>query len=223
MSPSISPSYQSGLGNDLLLEFSISTDFLHFPTEFFQAISTLFSYTLLIDSLDNGIVPKPTAFELIFRRNAVQHALLSLPAAAELAHLDETETHLEANMYLYESLRLGSLLFSIALVFPVPVTDWMIRNVVWQLRSAILAFKYTNNGKGWAGKERMCLWLCVLGGVASKEVPEERLLLIDMVRELSVVLGLKSWEEVIGVIDRYLWMNRACDEGGRQFWCEVVG
>jgi hypothetical protein len=148
--------------------------------------------------------------------------LLSLPTATELTDLDEIAAQTGADLYLYESLRLGALLFSIAVVFPVPVTVGMVRNMIKQLRIAILAVRYRKDGNGWAGRQGMCLWLYVLGGIAAEGVLEERSFFVDGVRQLSVFSGLQTWREVVGVIDSYLWMETACDIGGRELWSEVI-
>lgn len=183
---------------------------LNIPPAFFTVMTSLIEYTSRLEVWSRGIEALPSIFDMTSRRNILQHSLVSLPTGAELAHPEGTP--------LYESLRLGTLLFSAAVIFPLPPVTGIFHNLVVRLVAAILQ---VSSGDGWDGFERTCLWLCVLGGIASDEMVERRLFL-EIVSNLKQRLGLETWPQAVVEMKRYLWFESACDSGGRAFWAEVV-
>lgn len=204
---------------------AFSTELLHspdLPRDFFTTISVLIDYIGHLETWAQNSDSCLSPLELTSRRNTIHHMLLSLPTAAELTSPSATD--------FYESIRLGVLLFSAAVVFPLPPIAGVIQGLVTRLRCAILAVSLRNAprlvsetllGVGWLGFERTYLWLCVLGGVAAKGL-SDRILFASIAMELAEILKLKTWSQVVGELKRYLWLDSACDRGGREFWDEVM-
>jgi hypothetical protein len=173
-----------------------------------QALAEL---TVLIECYSRGIAPVPDLTVLMDRRNSVQHALLSLPTAHEL------EFGEVSSVSLYESIRYTSIIYSIAVTFPLPPTTGIYDRLTGHLESVLEESKLD---LCWKLFPRTLLWILTLGGIASS-VTVERSWYVRNLAAVSAALNISRWVDVADEMGQYLWLERACDIGGRKLWLEV--
>ncbi|KAI6889473.1 hypothetical protein KC360_g240 [Hortaea werneckii] len=150
---------------------------------------------------------------LIATRNAIQHALLSLPAWDSLTK----EERAFGNKKAYECCVQTAALYSNAVImaFP-PNLGWHV-NFVQNIRSII----------GSAPVEEwdddmldLLIWSLSVGALANSRTPERRF----FEDRLSTVLKLRritSWPEVQSILEEFLWSDVACRHGAAVLWASI--
>ncbi|KAG4438807.1 hypothetical protein IFR05_005698 [Cadophora sp. M221] len=143
-------------------------------------------------------------------RTAVQQRILSLPAAAELP---------EAQFPLvYEACRISSIIYGIAVIFPIPNTYQLFQELVQKLQAAIEMSRIECFGAVLAD---LYLWLLMIGGIAALDKPE-RCWYVGQLVAFARRIGVWEWSDVERVLGGFLWLESACEPGGRKLWEEVV-
>jgi hypothetical protein len=179
-----------------------------------------------------------TMQSLTHARNAIHHALISLPAANGLWGVQYA---------LYDVSRISALIYSDLVLFPLPAETGVRGRYAALLRAAM---DCVTLHAGWREEGLLLLWGCVLGGVAAAKVTtsvtakddggpadcglrtgiREREWFIRKTRMCAEMLGVgldkgveEGWEEVkTKVCTRYLWWAKVCDPVGKGVWEEVV-
>jgi hypothetical protein len=64
------------------------------------------------------------------------------------------------------------------------------------------------------------LWILVLGGIAASDT-EEREWFVKSIAMVVKILQIGTWEQVTEIMEGFLWLDSACDAGGRILWAEV--
>lgn len=134
-------------------------------------------------------------------REIVHHRLLNLPIG-----------HPES-----EICRLAVLIFSYGVTLPLP-NPRPINSVTQQLRETLATPYYTET------QDRgLLFWAAMLGAMASfnyNYTAEEDLhvFFLDRLRVLATELGLGSWDAARALLGKFVWLSRACDDGGRYVW-----
>ena len=138
-------------------------------------------------------------------RNNVQLRLVSLPLAEDLfAPVQEAR--------FYELCRLTALLYSCGVTFPLPSSrDWDI-NLVEAIRTTLEGMESV--------PEDLLVWICMLAGITAAPGGAQRAWFIKLLTRTGWAC---TWDEVKVVLNTFLWMNMACDVGGRILWKEVLG
>lgn len=149
---------------------------------------------------------------LIDTRNAVQHSLLSLPAASELEYGDVSSGHL------YESVRYTAIVYSVAVTFPLPPVTGVYDTLTKRLTELL---EESREDVCWEMFPKVLLWVLVLGGIAAS-VTADRKWFVQNLAALSAALNTLRWEDIVLELGQYLWLERACDVGGRSLWLEVM-
>ncbi|CZT47057.1 uncharacterized protein RSE6_07581 [Rhynchosporium secalis] len=133
--------------------------------------------------------PKGLTHEVILRtRYDVQHRILSLPPITDLPVLEFPFT--------YEACRLGGLIYSIAVLLPIPNSYLVLKELVQQLQTAIEMSRLESPGGIHAD---IHLWL---GGIAALDKPER----YWYVRELVALVrstDFWEWSDVDKILERY--------------------
>jgi hypothetical protein len=192
-----------GKGFQALKIFGISDDLA-------CVLQALADLTVVIECYCRGIAPVPDLSMVIDRRNFVQHALLSLPSADELDFIVSSVT-------LYESIRYTAIIYSVAVTFPLPPMTGIYDKLTTLLKSVLEESKLD---LCWGMYPQTLLWILTLGGIASS-VTAHRRWYVRSLAAISAALNISRWEDVIEEIEKYLWLERACDVGGRKLWLEV--
>jgi hypothetical protein len=174
-----------------------------------QALADL---TVVIECYCRGIAPVPDLSTVIDRRNFVQHALLLLPTADELEFAEVSYVRL------YEAIRYTALIYSVAVTFPLPPVTGIYEKLTGRLKSVLEESKLDLY---WKLYPKTLLWVLTLGGIASS-VAAHRSWYVQTLAAMSTALDISSWDDVAEEMGLYLWLERACDYGGRKLWLEVI-
>ena len=145
-------------------------------------------------------------------RNATQHALMSLPSADEISHWENDDRSR------YETLRLAIILFSIAVVFPLPGVAEIRARVVRGLKVVI---ERSESESVWGDDPHTFLWILVFGGMSALDM-DERSWFVKRLAGLSRTLNYLSWIDAANTMNEHLWLASACDTAGRELWEEVT-
>lgn len=174
-------------------------------------LQDLADLTIAIECYSRGIAPVLDLAMLMDRRNCVQHALLSLPTA------DELEFGEVSSVSLYEAIRYAAIIYSIAVTFPLPPITGIYGKLTRHLKSVLEESKHD---LCWALYPKALLWTLTLGGIASS-VTVHRSWYVRNLAAASAALNISRWDDVADEMGEYLWLERACDVGGRELWLEV--
>jgi hypothetical protein len=199
------PVERVGQGFQDLLAFGINDG----AATLFQAMTDL---TAVIDCHCRGISHISDIPAFIDRRNVVQHSLMSLPRGDELNHGEVN------SVCLYESIRYAAIIYSAAVTFPLPPHTGLFRMLATVLQKILEESKFD---PCWQLCPKALLWILVLGGIASFDTVE-RTWYVQNLAAVSAALNLSEWEEVAEELGNYLWLQSACDGGGRLLWVEVL-
>lgn len=165
----------------------------------------------LTTAIDHYLQGKPaglTIGQIARTRTGIQKRLLLLPVSKDL----------DGSGSLYKCVRLTAIIFSVAVIFPIPNTFHVLQTSVTGLKTALEDYNLRALGKKC---DEVVLWMLVLGGIAALDKPE-RGWFVSELAFLQARLGIErsSAEEVL---ERFLWLGSACAAGGRLLWDEVEG
>jgi Fungal specific transcription factor domain len=174
--------------------------------EVFDSIGAL---TLAIDF---HLEDKPFEGVIHRTRTAIQHKLLTLPAVDEL-NFPEGDAETPPNVY--ECCRLTAMIYSVAVVYPVPNSYDLLQELVKRLKTAIEVLDVYNRDL-----DGILLWILVLGGIAALDKPE-RPWFTSQLHLLSRRIGVADWDTVEDKLESFLWLDSACGSGGQMLWDEI--
>ena len=177
-----------------------------------QLFDAMGSLTMAIDHYLKGEPDGLTLGEIARTRTAIQKRLLLLPSDEELSVMPLFSP------CLYEACRLAGLIFSIAVVFPVPKTYATLRTLSLRLKVSIEKSEIVRSRS--SEVQYVLLWMLILGGVAALNKAERPWFvsqLVALVRILEI-----DWDGVEEIMENFLWLESACGSGGQLLWSEVM-
>jgi hypothetical protein len=68
---------------------------------------------------------------------------------------------------------------------------------------------------------KLVYWCLILGGIAATGSSERRWY-VEEIRRLAGPYGLPEWDRIKRDLKTILWLDRACDFGGRLLWEEAL-
>jgi hypothetical protein len=147
---------------------------------------------------------------LVNVRNAAQHRLLSLPPLEE-ADCVERHGHLS---FVYECCRITTVLYSNAVIFPLPLnTGWHTR-LIAKLQSMLAGLRnICDRHHEWS----LLVWCLVIGAVASFGSGNFKTF-EDHLYEVLPRVGLTRWRNVEDVLEAFIWSKEACKLGATMLW-----
>ena len=150
-------------------------------------------------------------------RNAVQHDLLCLRPWEEL----QDSERLDHTMAMYECCRLTSLIYSNAIVFPLPLNSGWHRILLKRLRSLFELSRVDT----WTESEdasAVALWSLYIGAMGAYDTRCKQWFQ-DSVRQLVKQDHAKyqSYTDLEAVFRDFLWTDAACGLGGRVVWADL--
>jgi hypothetical protein len=181
-------------------------------TEMAGVLESMVTLTIIIDCHCRGTKPIHDFTSLIDRRNYVQHSLMSLPPGAEL---DEDEV---TSVCLYEAIRHTAFIYSAAVTFPIPALGGHFHKLAELVQPLLEASKFDSC---WRHCPQTLLWILVLGGIAASDT-KEREWFVRSIAVVAKLLKIGTWEQVVEVMQGFLWLDSACDAGGRVLWAEAT-
>ncbi|KAI8627015.1 hypothetical protein F5Y19DRAFT_185426 [Xylariaceae sp. FL1651] len=127
----------------------------------------------------------------------MQHRILSLPVGRD------------------EVCRLATLIFSYGVTFPI-MDPRPIKTLADQLREILKQPSQTKDHD-----KRTILWATMLGAIASANTELEQFF-AWRIRLLSKTMKVYHWLSVKSMLRGFVWLDRACDQGGQTIWSKSV-
>ncbi|KIW13140.1 hypothetical protein PV08_08327 [Exophiala spinifera] len=176
---------------------------------------TRVAIVMLDQHFRNGDPPgsKP---ELLNARNTVQYHLLCLPVA-NLTVSAGYET------LLYEVCRLGLLIISNMILFPLPPESGVAHRLAKQLRNCLIVADHASDGNIIFSKYHdLLVWAVVLGAMSSTSL-SDRTWFVNRLTVMLVPLVDHHWEEIEEkILYKYLWWQYVCSQPGQRIWEESL-
>ena len=198
-------SIHRGSGLTKLLTFGLTQDALAVMRE-------MLNLTVLVENYLQGSLANPDILALSCMRDQARHKLWSLPTGAVLLG------PLGDNGF-YECCRLSALMFASSVLFPMPrstgVPQKIIKGIKQCIDQASLVFLTS------VGVRRFFIWVLMLTGIAADGL-SERQWVEETLTGLLTVEGAFRWSEVKKIVESFLWMGFACDDGAMGLWDNVA-
>jgi Fungal specific transcription factor domain len=178
-----------------------------------EVLSCMEAITMAIDHYLQGKPSGLTLGQIVRTRTGIQKQLLLLPTAKELKIKPSSRPNL------YECCRLTAIMFSIAVIYPIPNTYNVLQALVRGLTASLEVMDIESHSVDYSG---LLLWMLVLGGIAALEKPERpwfasNLALLSRRDDLRL-----DWNGAEDILKSFLWLQSACSPGGHQLWDEVM-
>lgn len=142
-------------------------------------------------------------------RNAVHHALLSLPAA----ELPDTRRPQAFKSLGYEICRVTAIIYSTAILWGLPPHRGWHQKLAHNLRELLEKLE--------PGSEPdMIVWALCIGGLASNG-SSDRNFFEERLRRLIKDKGLIAWPRIECIVADFLWSRRACGNGATMLWAAL--
>jgi hypothetical protein len=176
-----------------------------------QVLDSMGHITMAIDYHIQGTPGGLTLGKIAKTRIAIQKRVMLLPSAEELniTTLSTPNT--------YECCRLTAIIFSVAVILPIPNTYDVLQTLVQRLKAAIEVSGTESYG---AECSEVLLWILVLGGIAALDKPERSWFVSQLallVERLKI-----DWAAAERILETFLWLEIACSSSGRRLWSEVL-
>jgi len=168
--------------------------------------------SVIIEAYTQGTLQNPEVLALTSRRNAIHHALLSLPT------MDEVEPVLtEDQKSIYESCRLAAVIYDLSIIFPIPPFAGVMQRLVFNAKVVLESMRL--EVLIGAGANPMT-WVLFVAGTAA-ECMSERPWFVEKLRMVLTAEGLHEWNTIRGILNSYLWMDSAMSEAAINLWNEI--
>jgi hypothetical protein len=141
-------------------------------------------------------------------RNLIHYHVLSLPPAilTRIGNVSRT----------YDSFRLALAIYSLLVVFPVPLVTDPYPNAARLVRYELELVPREE----WAEMPTLLLWILTLGGIAALETPH-RLWFVGRLHLQLEELGITSWRGFTHMMESMIWLDSPCGLEGLTLWNEV--
>lgn len=181
-----------------------------------QIVEAMTAASVYVDIMKICVESSYDVSLLTDQRNLTQFTLLSVSPATEI----QPAFTQPIDEIVYEACRLAMLVFSIGVVFPIPINNTPLPVLAQKLQAALrrpeASPMYTDM------KYRIpLLWILTLGGIAAFDGPAERAFFASALGNLTRRNGLSSWSDVKRGMELMLWYDTACDEAGETFFAEA--
>jgi hypothetical protein len=176
-----------------------------------EVLDSMGHLTMAIDYFIQGIPGSLTLGVIIKTRAAIQKHVMVLPTAEELNIVTSSRPSI------YECCRLTAIIFSIAVIFPIPNTYDVLQTLVRHLKAAIESSGIESGSAECSG---VSLWILVLGGIAALDKPEKPWF-VSQLAFLAERLDI-DWAGTQHILETFLWLESACGASGLRLWSEVV-
>jgi len=130
-----------------------------------EVLDCMEAITIAIDYYLQGTPGGLTLGQIVRTRTGIQKRLLVLPTAKEL----NINTTVSSCPNIYECCRLTAMIFSIAVIYPIPNTYDVLQTLIRQLTTSLEVMGIESHNVDYSG---VLLWILVLGGIAALGKPE---------------------------------------------------
>lgn len=191
------------------------------PERLVMVFISLGQLSRALKMLNDGSVDRPSYDRIGDYRNLVQHRLLSLPTTEDLhEQILEGRTASQDIWSLYDACRITALLYSTHVTFPVPRTASQREDVLTSHRTKLLAIG--PHIRQSSEVLELQLWCTIIGGIASEHGTHRNWYTIE-VKRLASLCGVQSSLQLMETMERFAWMEEACQAGARALWNAADG
>jgi hypothetical protein len=175
-----------------------------------SSLYELAAYTVSIESYIRGDTLRLDAQSMCDRRNLAQYNLMCIAP----------ESGLEEENALSEICRIGAIIYSIGVTFPLAgvgapfpklamMLQWEIQNSGILDKQPLLPTTY-----------HLLLWVLTMGGIAAAGRPERTWYTIVLANTMTQC-QVTDWRDLKNLLMVILWLDSACDMAGRELWSEA--
>ncbi|KIW35457.1 uncharacterized protein PV07_02153 [Cladophialophora immunda] len=177
-----------------------------------QLLEALDAYSEITVALDHHVRGGSTAPELVElseARNCAQHRLLSqIPCPLDLSN---------AELCVHQAVRLGALVFSDMVIFPLPPPQRVKPRLALALQQTLEACDLLGC---WDLHGQVLLWSLTLGAIASNFTPQ-RCWYIEQLLQQILLLQIQDSSILELICSRFLWWKPVCSEPLQWLWDEM--
>lgn len=177
-----------------------------------SVMADMLNVTWLVECYVEGALVSPDILALTCRKNHVHHRLLSLPTG------DEVSVLLGSKAGFYECCRLAALMYSTAILYPMPRSTGIPQRLIAEIKKCI---EQISMEVLFGGATAFFVWVLMLTGVAAAGLPERPWYEGKLV-DLLTVEDVSRWSEVKKIVSSYLWMDSASDEAAMLLWDDIA-
>ena len=168
-----------------------------------EILEEMCELTVALDQHTRTAQGAPDMVELTTSRNSVQHQLLSL---------DLTNTEGSPNeLVIAEICRIGALIFSEMVLFPLPATQRVKPVLAARLKSLLVSWNVECPSEA---QLRVLAWVTMLGCIASTFAAEHDWFLQQLSIHLSTLV-VRDWPKLRRLCSTFLWWPPVCDSPGK--------
>jgi hypothetical protein len=139
---------------------------------------------------------------LISAVSDAQHRLMCLPPWLELPIEDRLVSHPAT----YECCRLSATLYSMCVIFPVPVASgWHI-----DLLERLCVLHTTSGLLHWPDASYLAIWSLFVAAIAAYETTHSNFF-INVLDEALSIAGVTRWQEARRIVRKFMWTDSACE------------
>ncbi|KEF62760.1 uncharacterized protein A1O9_00733 [Exophiala aquamarina CBS 119918] len=161
----------------------------------FTIIDRLREITIGYDKSLHQATPHPPLVRILWARNSLQHDLISLP--------ERSDEGLKRDSCLYELCRLGTMAYTLLVLFPVPSVTGMHPRLAKQLLTAMDNCLILGM---WDDYQGLLLWAIILCGTVADGTPSLRQMYVSIARWTSVKHNASAWNLVREICTGFLWL-----------------
>ncbi|OOQ88248.1 hypothetical protein PEBR_13173 [Penicillium brasilianum] len=179
-----------------------------FPHSIMWVFHALRGYSSLLEGYSDGRLSDLDLGYILDLRNLIHYQVLSLPSARD--------GKVGTVSHKYESFRLAQTIYSLLVLFPVPLTTTPYPELARLLRHELEMV----SEEGWAMIPTLLLWILALGGIAALCTPH-RLWFVQKLHMQLGNLGIISWEGLVHIMGTLIWLESPCGIEGLILWKEI--
>jgi hypothetical protein len=178
----------------------------------YPVLCRLRAYTLAVHNYVEGTLEAQSLGVMADARNFAQYSLMSLSPAPDAEKAGVEQEHL-----LYELCRLGGMIYSLLIVFPLPPTTAPFAKLSRQIKEQL---SISTVHARWSEAPQLMLWVTFMAAIASIGL-SERLWYISLLDRLVGRLKVGSWAEMKELLEDFLWFGSTSDVDGFDLWKEI--
>jgi hypothetical protein len=179
---------------------------------FIQILQELLSLTTEIRNM-RGVRPLDNEMlSFTARRSWIEWAFSTLPSDP-----NSEDAELE-NCGIENCCRLTALIYINIVLRKMPCKSAVLSHLTKELSYALAK---TNLKSYWGGKIELLTWVLLHGGAAATDV-ELKTWYLSFLVSVSWILGLQTWEDVLGNLNKFLWVRCDLVKRCKPLWCEIA-
>jgi len=196
-------------------------------SELLIVLRWMIQYTFAVDDHVEGRPEAQSLRCLMAQRNFVQHNLMLLcPADAttemmeqdhDLDHDHDHDHKHEDEHPIHRLARLGTLIYSLLVVFPLPAIAAPFHQLSQQVR---VQLSQPSIEARWNEASDLILWASVMGAIASIGTPDRNWYLTTLDR-LTRRLNINAWPSIKERLKLFLWFEYTNDSDGLKLWRDI--